>query len=366
MKFTDIFRRVEGRVRQARDRMTERSREAGDRMKSVIDSFSDEWMESAFRRYREMQAPSPDQMPVDFRLRESSLPRRIYEKMYPVSHVLRLNWKHNQPFLEDFMPISPEAYTGRGSYKFVYSLPWRMVLKISKEILPSDPIIGSTFRQVAANKEQFLSEEELQLLEHLAAGKRGSRRERLDFKFYRLGMERFHYWKVREALPDLVLPTRFFMGIRYRKKFLTGDHSEKITPMDSQIMLLGRHLKEFARAVRPSDQSNLARALSPRYDFTFDGERFGRIKKKILLKITDDFRRLIRFTQDLAVREKLIYDIHTENIIITLPEFELKIFDFHFFDQHLYTGAADFDRPEREHIEVIEKFIESLSQSNGD
>ena len=85
------------------------------------------------------------------------------------------------------------------------------------------------------------------------------------------------------------------------------------------------------------------------------------MKKKVLLKITEDFRRLIDFTQDLAVREKLIYDIHTENIIITLPEFELKIFDFHIFDQHLYTGAADFDRPEREHIEVIEKFIEALS-----
>jgi hypothetical protein len=361
MKFGDIFRRVEHRVREARERMTERSREAGGRMKSVLDSFSDEWMESAFKRYREMLAPEPDALPADFALRESPLPRRIYEKLFPVSHVMRMTWRYDQPFLEDYMPIPPDSYTGRGSYKFVYRLPWRMVLKVSKEILPSDVIIGSTFREVAHNPDRFLSPEELHLMEHACKDRNGSARDHIHFKFHRLGMERYHYWRVREALPDLVLPTRFFMGMRYRKRFLGQAHHEKMTPMDSQIMLLGRHLKEFARAVRPSDQSRLARTLSPRFDFLFDGERFGRVKKKILLKITEDFRRLIDFTQELAVREKLIYDIHTENIIITLPEFELKIFDFHMFDQHLYAGAADFDRPEREHIEVIEKFIEALS-----
>lgn len=348
-------------MREARDRMTEKSREAGDRMRSVIDTFSDEWMESAFHRYRQMLAPSPDSLPSDFRLRESSLPRRIYERLFPVDHVFRMSWKYGAPFLEDFMPISPDAFAGRGSYKFVYRLPWRMVLKVSKEILPSDPIFGSMYREVARNPERFLSAEELELLEHLCQRKGSSTKEKLHFKFHRLGMERYHYWRVREALPDLVLPTRFFMGKRYRKHFVTEGFSEKVTPMDSQIMLLGRHLKEFAQAVRPADQNSVARALSPKYDFTFHGERFGRVKKKVLVKIMDDFKRLIRFTQDLALNEKLIYDIHTENIIITLPEFELKIFDFHIFDHHLYAGGGDFDRPEREHVEVLERFLESLS-----
>ncbi len=346
--------------------MTERSREASDRMLHVIDSFSDEWMENAFRRYREMLAPAPDRLPADFRLRESSLPRRIYERLFPVDHVFRMTWRYDQPFLEDFMPISEEAYTGRGSYKFVYRLPWRMVLKVSKEVLPSDPIFGSMYREVATHPDRFLSTEELALLEFLCRKKGASAREKIHFKFHRLGMERFHYWRVREALPDLVLPTRFFMGKRFRRRLISEGLSEKITPMDSQIMLLGRHLKEFAQAVRPADQNSVARTLSPRYEFTFDGERFGRVKKKVVMKIMEDFRRLIRFTQDLASREKLIYDIHTENIIITLPEFELKIFDFHIFDQHLYAGGGDFDRPEREHIEVLEGFLESLSGMGHD
>ena len=176
MKFGDIFRRVEHRVREARERMTEKSREAGGRMKTIMDSFSDEWMETAFKRYREMLAPEPDALPADFQLRESSFPRRIYERLFPVSHVMRMSWRYDQPFLEDYTPIPPESYTGRGSYKFVYRLPWRMVLKVSKEILPSDVIIGSTFREVAANPDRFLSQEELNLMEHACKGRNGSAR----------------------------------------------------------------------------------------------------------------------------------------------------------------------------------------------
>ena len=49
----------------------------------------------------------------------------------------------------------------------------------------------------------------------------------------------------------------------YAVRLIFSDgHSEKITPMDSQIMLLGRHLKEFARAVQPADQNRVARLES--------------------------------------------------------------------------------------------------------
>ncbi|MBX7057173.1 MAG: hypothetical protein K1X75_03840 [Leptospirales bacterium] len=198
-------------------------------------------------------------------------------------------------------------------------------------------------------------------MDSLCARRRGYRREKMQFKFFRLGMERYHYWKVREALPDLVLPTRFFMGVRYRRR-LMGENffSRKITPMDSQIMLVGKHLKEFARAGKKSRQGLLGGRLFPSFDFEFDIGRFGQIKKKVLVKIAEDFRRLIEYTERLAREEKLILDIHTENLIITLPDFQLKIFDFHLFDEHLYDPAMQTDRPEQDHIEVIEKFVESF------
>jgi len=360
MRFKDIITRVQNRIDAARDRITEQSRQAGDLMRSVLDTFDDEWMEKAFKIARETLAPAVEELPVDFQLRQSSLFRRFYERVFPVSHVFRISAKYGREYLEEYMPISNDSYIGRGSYKFVYSLPWRMVLKVSKEVLPSDPIFGSLFRQAAAHPDVFLAPEERELMDFLSKGKSAYKKDRVAFKFARLGMERLHYLKVREALPDLVLPTRYFMGVRYREKFFGEGHSEKMTVMDSQIMLVGKHLKEFARAGKKSEQHAIFRKISPRYDFEFDSMRFGRIKKKVLLKIAEDFRRLIKFTELLALREKLILDIHTENIIITLPDFELKIFDFHLFDEHLYEPSLKFDRPEKDHIEVIEKFIDSL------
>ena len=47
------------------------------------------------------------------------------------------------------------------------------------------------------------------------------------------------------------------------------------------------------------------------------------------LKIAFNFHRVIEATRYLAQKEKLILDLHSENIIIMLPEFELRIFDFH-------------------------------------
>lgn len=330
-------------------------------VKSIMDSFSDDWMEKAFRKARERPAPEIDHLPVDFELRQSGWPRRLYERVFPVSHVARLHYRYEDRFLDDYMPINAESYIGRGSYKFVYRLPWRMVVKVGKEILPSDPLVGSTFREVATHPENFLSDEERDLLEHLQFRRSRRERERLEFKFHRLGMERYHYWRVREALPDLVLPTRFFMGLRFRQMPLRNLYSAKITPMDSQIMLVGKHLKEFARGGKMSTQGKIQQRFFPKYDFEFDIGRFGKIKKKVLENIARDFRRLIDFTEMLAREEKLILDIHTENIIITLPDFELKIFDFHLFDEHLYEPSLVYDTPEKDHVEVIERFIESFN-----
>lgn len=355
------LQRLRERMRSGGERLQRGGERAGQAMKSLLDSFSDEWIEQAFRIARQRRAPELEQLPVDFKLRESALPRRIYERLFPIAYVMRLGYRYDAENLEDFMPISADSYIGRGSYKFVYRLPWQMVVKISKEILPSDPICGSLYREVAGNRERFLNEEELDLMDSLCARRRGYRREKMQFKFFRLGMERYHYWKVREALPDLVLPTRFFMGVRYRRR-LMGENffSRKITPMDSQIMLVGKHLKEFARAGKKSRQGLLGGRLFPSFDFEFDIGRFGQIKKKVLVKIAEDFRRLIEYTERLAREEKLILDIHTENLIITLPDFQLKIFDFHLFDEHLYDPAMQTDRPEQDHIEVIEKFVESF------
>ncbi|MBI3395420.1 MAG: hypothetical protein HY042_06270 [Spirochaetia bacterium] len=368
MEFRDIFKRVQKRVDDTRKMLADTSAEAGTMMRSIIDSFSDDGMNQAFQKARERLAPARDQLPVDFQLRQSSLPRRLYERLFPVSHVFRIGMKYGREHLEDFMPLSGEEYIGRGSYKFVYRLPWREVIKVSKDVLPSDPLFGSMFREVDAHPDRFFTPDELELWNFSKRGKSSYQRDRLRFKFNRLGMERYHYWRVRKALPELVLPTRFFMGVRYRKAFIGEGHTESMTPMDSQILLVGKHLKEFARAGKAADQNFMARRLSPKFDFEFDSGRFGRIKKKVLVKITEDFRRLIKFTEELAVNEKLILDIHTENIIITLPDFELKVFDFHLFDEHLYEVDLKFNNPEKDHIEVIEKFIESfdLSEAAGD
>ncbi len=360
MKFKDIFTRVRDRIETARGKVAAGGRQAGNMVKSIAEMAGDTIIDTAFKKARETAAPETEQLPVDFQLRQSSFARRTYERVFPVSHVFRMESRHDREFLEDFMPISNDAYIGRGSYKFVYRLPWRMVLKVSKEVLPSDPLFGSTFREVDADQSRFLKPEELELQDYLCVRKSRGKRERLRFKFNRLGLERYHYWRVREALPDLTLPTRYFMGVRYRNRLFRDGHSEKITPMDNQIMLVGKHLKEFARAAKKSRQGRFLSRFSPKYDFEFESRRFGKVKKKVLLKIAEDFRRLIKFTEMLALREKLILDIHSENIIITLPDFELKIFDFHIFDEHLYEPSLKFDRPEKDHIEAIEKFIDSL------
>ncbi len=360
-EFRKFYDRVRDRLRRGRKRVEQSGQDAGAYMRSLMDSFSDEkWIEQAFDRARELTAPSIEQLPVDFQLRQSSWPRRLYEHLFPITHIFRLNYKHDREFLEDFMPITPESYIGRGSYKFVYKLPWQMVVKVSKDILGSDPVFGSLYREVVDNKEGFLRPEELHLLDHYESRLPRWRRERLRGKFYRLGLERYHYWIVREQLRDLVLPTKFFMGVRYRRRLNEDFYSRKMMPMDSQVLLMGKHLKEFATAGRKRDQGLLGRTFMPAYDFEFDIGRFGKIKKKVLLKITEDFRRLIKFTELLATRDRLILDIHTENIIITLPDFQLKIFDFHLFDEHLYEPSNIHDSPEKDHIEVIERFIESF------
>ena len=357
-----FYERTRDRLRRGRSRMQQGGAAAGEMMRSIADSVgADEWVEQAFERARGLSAPSIEQLPVDFKLRQSAWPRRLYERVFPIKHIFRMGYRHENEFLEDFMPISNESYIGRGTYKFVYRLHWQMVIKVSKDVMGSDPIFGRLYREVAQEPDKFLKPEELALWEHLKHGRGSGARERVDHKFARLGMERYHYWKVREELPDLVLPTRFFMGVRYRQRLAGRDFfSRKIMPMDSQVLLVGKHLKEFATAGKQADQGWMGRTFAPGYDFEFDIGRFGQIKKKVLLKITEDFRRLIRFTEVLALREKLILDIHTENLIITLPDFQLKVFDFHLFDEHLYEPSLKFDSPEKDHIEVIEKFIESF------
>lgn len=359
MALKDLWNRARDRIRGSR--VARGGRAASGVVKSVLDSLKDETLERAFQIAREQKAPSTDEIPTDFQLRQSSLPRRVYERLRPVSHVMRITSRYDREYLDDFMPLSPDAYIGRGSYKFVYSMPWKMVLKVSKEVLQSDPLFGSLFREVDAHQERFLEPEEIALYEYLVARGRGINRERLRFKFNRLALERFSYWKVREALPDLVIPTKFFMGVRYRRNMFGFGYSSKITPMDSQVLLVGKHLKEFAMAGKEMPRGRFLRKFVPQFEFVFDSGRFGKIKKKVLVKIAEDFQRLIRFTEFLAYREKLILDIHTENIIITLPEFQLKVFDFHLFDEHLYEPSLKFDRPEKDHIEVIEKFVESFN-----
>lgn len=357
MEIRDIFRRVRSRVREARERVGEQGQKAAVVMRSA---FDEEWIDRALEKARETLAPRKELIPVDFQLRQHSLPRRIYERVLPLSHVMRLQMRYERPFLDDFMPVGPDSYIGRGSYKFVYSLPWRMVVKVGKNIMPSDPLCGSLFREVAREPEKFLKKEELELMEFLCRGRTTAGKEKIRFNFFRLGLERYSYAIVKQGLPDMVLPTRFFMGIRYRRSLFGRGHTETMRPMDTQLMLVGKHLKELAVSGKKAKQGRVGQFFNPKFEFEFDIGRFGAVKKKQLEKIRDDLLRLVGFTEALAEKEKLILDIHTENLIITIPEFELKVFDFHIFDEHLYTAARGYDRPEQEHIEVIGKFIDSF------
>lgn len=307
------------------------------------------------------ETPIPlEDLPVDEVLRKSGPIRNLYEKLFPVSHVFRITHRYGREFLDNFLPISNADYIGRGSYKFVYKLPWNQVVKVGKSKLPSDALFGTLFKEVGRDLSRFLKDEEIQLLEYLKSKTiRESKKDELDFKFKRLGLERMHYWKLKSLIPDLVVPTRFFMGIRIRNN-LFGIPNITLTPCDQQALLPGKHLKEFTIKNEKLDQNVILDKLFPKWKLNFNSHRFGVISKAKLKKIAVDFNRVIEVTKYFAEEEKLIFDVHTENIIITLPDFELKIFDFHLFDDYLYEPSEENPTPEMDHIKIIEEFIKSF------
>lgn len=308
---------------------------------------------------KEIPIPIED-LPVDEVLRKSGFFRNLYEKLFPVSHVFRITYRYDREFLDNFMPLSQDGYIGRGSYKFVYKLPWNQVVKIGKSKLPSDAIFGSLFKEVGRDITRFLKPEEIELRDFLKAKtSRDSKKDEIDFKFKRLGLERLHYWKLKSLIPDLVVPTRFFMGLRIRNNPF-GIPNVTLTPCDQQTLLAGKHLKEFTIRNEKLEQNPILNKLFPKWKLNFDSHRFGVISKSKLKKIAVDFNRVIEVTKFLAEEEKLIFDIHAENIIITLPDFELKIFDFHVFDDYLYEPSEENPTPEMDHILIIEEFIKSF------
>lgn len=301
-----------------------------------------------------------EKLPVDLSLRKSGIFRKIYESIFPVSHVFQATFRYEDLFLENFMPITNKDFIGRGSYKFVYKLPWNQVLKVGKSKLGSDPIFGGLFKEVSKNLEVYLKPEEMELKKFLQAKCfKESSKELLDFKFKRLGLERLHYWKLKNLLPDLVLPTKYFMGIRYRKT-PWGVPFTTVTPCDNQLIIPGKHLKEFVLLKEKEKQNPLESKILPKWKLNFNTHKFGQIPVSKLKKIAFNFHRVIEATRYLANKEKLILDLHSENIIIMLPEFELKIFDFHVFDEHLYEPGENGISPEEEHINTINQFIESF------
>lgn len=302
----------------------------------------------------------PAFLPVDTKLRESSWIRKSFEKLFPVSHVFRITYKYKREFLDNFMPISLGDYIGRGSYKFVYKLPWNQVVKVGKSVLPSDPLFGSLYREVSRNLEKYLKPEELSLKNFLQNKcMRDSTKEDIEFKFKRLGLERLQYWKLKNLLPDLVLPTRFYMGLKIRKTPL-GIPLSIITPCDNQKLLPGKHVKEFITLKEKIPQNPIADTFFPKWKLNFDTHQFGTISRPRLKRIAFDFQRIIEVTKYLAKEEKLIFDVHSENIIITFPDFTLKLFDFHLFDEHLYEPSLENPNPEMDHIRIMEEFIRSF------
>lgn len=315
--------------------------------------------------------PIPKEIiPVDISLRPPGFFRKIYEDLFPVSHVFKVSYKHNREYLENFMPISNSDYIGRGTYKLVYTIPRNQVVKIGASILPSDPLFGSLYHTVSDNLDVYLKQEELELKTFLLSQTRSpTKRELICFKFRRLGLERLHYWKVKSLVPDLVWPTLFFMGARYRRGPL-GVPMVSITPCDTQNLIPGKHLKEFAQIKEKLKPTSIKDSIFPKWKLNFDTHKFGLVSKSKLKKIAFNFHRVIEVTKYLASKEKLILDIHSENIIITLPDFELKLFDFHVFDEHLYESSHPDIAPEQEHINLIKEFIDSFelskNGSNGD
>ncbi|BDA79452.1 hypothetical protein LPTSP3_g23820 [Leptospira kobayashii] len=301
-----------------------------------------------------------EDLPVDEVLRQSGPLRKFYEWAFPVSHVFRITHRYNREYLDNFLPLSQHDYIGRGSYKFVYKLPWNQVVKIGKSKLPSDALFGSLFKQVGRNMDQFLKKEEIDLKNYLQKQTIfESNRDEIEFKFKRLGLERLHYWKLKSLIPDLVIPTRFFMGLRIRNTPWKVP-SITLTPCDQQTLLPGKHLKEFTIRNEKLDQNAILDKFFPKWKLNFDTHRFGIISRSKLKKIAVDFNRVIEVTKFLAEEEKLIFDVHAENIIITLPDFELKIFDFHLFDDFLYEPSEENPNPEMDHINLIEEFIRSF------
>jgi hypothetical protein len=302
-------------------------------------------------------------LPIDMGLRKSSIIRKVYEKVFPVTHIFRMNFKYNGIFLDEFMPITENDYIGRGSYKFVYKLPWNQVVKIGKSKLPSDPLFGTLYKKVSKDLNSYLKSEELELMNFLLAKTRGiTAKEKIEFSFRRLGLERLHYWKIKTLLPDLVLPTRHFIGLRNRKG-LFDIPITKLTPCDNQPIIPGKHLKEFVHLKERLQQNFVQNTILPTWKLNFNYEKFGEVHKSKLKKIAFNFHRVIEATKYLAKEEKLILDLHSENIIIMLPEFELKIFDFHIFDEHLYDLGPAKISPLEEHIQTISEFINSFELS---
>jgi hypothetical protein len=312
---------------------------------------------------REDQREDPipkSQIPVDAKLRDSGFVRKFYERIFPTSHIFRITYRYGREFLDNFMPISLDDYIGRGSYKFVYKLPWNQVVKVGKSKLPSDPLFGSLYKEVARNLEKYLKPEELNLKLYLQSKTSiRSLRDDIEFKFRRLGLERLQYWKLKTLIPDLVLPTRFYMGWKVRKT-PWGIPLEGITPCDNQKLLPGKHMKEFISLREKIPQNPIADTLFPKWKLNFDTHQFGEISKARLRRIAFDFQRIIEVTRYLAKEENLIFDVHSENIIITYPDFTLKLFDFHLFDEHLYEPSQENPNPEMDHIIMMEEFIRSF------
>lgn len=309
----------------------------------------------------ELEEPIPlEDLPVDEVLRQSGPFRKFYEWAFPVSHVFRITHRYGREFLDNFLPLDNANYIGRGSYKFVYKLPWNQVVKTGKSKLPSDAIFGSLYKEVGKDLEKYLKKEEIALKNYLQAKtKLESKQDEIEFKFRRLGLERLHYWKLKSLIPDLVIPTRFFMGLRVRNTPWRIP-SITLTPCDQQPLLAGKHLKEFTIKNEKLDQNPILDKLFPKWKLNFNSHRFGVVSKSKLKKIAVDFNRVIQVTKYLAEEENLIFDVHSENIIITLPDFDLKIFDFHLFDDYLYEPSEENPTPEMDHIILIEEFIRSF------
>ena len=108
-----------------------------------------------------------EELPIDLSLRKSGIIRKVYEKIFPVTHVFQISYKFNGVFMENFMPITNDDFIGRGGYKFVYKLPWNQVVKVGKSKLGSDPLFGSLFKEVSKNLEMYLKPEEMELKNYL-------------------------------------------------------------------------------------------------------------------------------------------------------------------------------------------------------